>query len=76
VDAWIASALTRVSRLHDEIAPDIVLDGPAWDDVELAEAVVNATYLMRSRQALRDALDSYVFRARAAFERWRAEQPG
>jgi len=66
--AWLASTLHRVGKLHDELAPDIpvdALDTPEWNR---AEAIVHAAYSLKSRVALRDALDEYERFARAAFE--------
>jgi hypothetical protein len=66
-DAWPAITLERIGKLHDELAPDCNIDTIEWDQ---AEAVVNAAYAMRNRQALRNALDDYEVFARQAFEAW------
>jgi hypothetical protein len=66
-DAWVAITLERIGRLHDELAPDCDIATPEWDR---AEAVVSAAYLLKNRQALRNALDAYEVFAHAAFEAW------
>jgi hypothetical protein len=66
-DAWMAVTFERIGKLHDELASDCDIDTPEWDRVE---AVVNAAYAMKNRQALRDALDDYEAFARCTFETW------
>src|SRR5579871_5664865 len=70
-DAWIAVTLERVGQLHDQIAPDCPIGDAEWDR---AEALVAATCTLRSRQALRDALDQYEAHARQVFTTWCTRQ--
>jgi hypothetical protein len=66
-DAWIEISVERVSRWHDQLAPDYSSDGTDWDK---AEALVDAAYVAKSRQGLRDALDAYELLARRCFISW------
>jgi hypothetical protein len=66
-DAWIEISVERVSRWHDELAPDYSIDGADWDK---AEALVDAAYIAKTRQGLRDALDDYEQLARRRFISW------
>jgi hypothetical protein len=63
-NTWIEITLERVARWHDELAPDYSIDGADWDK---AEALVDAAYIAKSRQGLRDALDAYEQHARRCF---------
>jgi hypothetical protein len=66
-DAWIEISVERVSKLQDELAPDYSADDADWDK---AEALVDAAYLAKSRQGLRDALDAYEQQAQRSFITW------
>jgi hypothetical protein len=66
-DAWIEISVDRVSRWHDALAPDCSIDGAEWDK---AEALIDAAYIAKSRQGLRDALDAYELLARRCFVTW------
>jgi hypothetical protein len=66
-DTLVEISLARISKWHDELAPDYVLDDASWDR---AEAIVDAAYIAKSRQGLRDALDAYEQHARLSFTSW------
>ena len=66
-NAWIEITLVRVARWHDELAPDFSIDVADWDKVE---ALVDAAFIAKSRQGLRDALDAYEQHARQCFISW------
>lgn len=63
-NAWIEITLDRVATWHDELAPDYSIDVADWDKVE---ALVDAAFIAKSRQGLRDALDAYEQHARRRF---------